>query len=432
MTPRTRERFMHHRRTKSDSDHNVSGPIKTAQISSVPERVKEIEEKGFQASTQSLNQIDLHPQPPSTAPPGSVSQSSSAECLAAATPEFSDSNPEKNKSSSPSATSSTKVVTESLTRRASLSPKPSSSAISPPHIPVSTSFSLPSSVSPSDLDIAASSNEEDILASSLHGVVKAKVQDFEGKKPPHPLPAAASSQQESRPTPSDSVVKRSLAATGPRPQSEIIFHTPYVGMVEVNDPQSADSSNNHARDSAECSSLTESLNHHHHHHRSSSSCGRNGDGGRPVMGRRKTSDDIFSSREDTSPDSRSTATNQIQTGAVFNAWIGMIPQKELQSNDLASVLERKQIFEGSKSKKDDLKRGGMIQQTSNLRRSRSLRDTRLTSPPVRLGGSGRWRKKYSSNASLEGFMDRHQRMCVSASPTASGSQQSLVCSGKSE
>ena len=430
MTPRTRERFMHHRRTKSDSHHDISGPIKTPQISSVPERVKEIEEKGLQVtgtqSLQSINQVDCQ-RPPSVSS-STNSRSSSEECLAS---HFTDTAGDRGKCSTLQHFLSSRAPANSLARHTSLSPRPSLlscavSSFSSPHLPVQTSFSLPSSVSPPDPENSSSPPPTDpALTSSLHGVVKAKVQDIEGKKGTQQAPQQSeprsTGQSEPRSTGSDTVVKRSLVQSGQRPQSEIIFHSPYVGVVEVNDPSDSESQTSTTSSSREVDGGGSSL--FQTHHRSAFSTVRGQEGSSSgLMGRRNTSCDLFSRSEETQ-DSRDT---RVQSGAVFNAWIGMIPAEELQSNDMASVLELRQKFERESPK--DPRRG--LQQLSSLRRSRSLRDTRLTSPPVRLGGSGRW-KKCSSNANLQRSGERHhRRVCASASPTASGSQLSLSSSGK--
>ena len=408
MTPRTRERFMHHRRTKSDS-HDMSGPIKTAQISSVPERVREIEEKGFQVTTaqllQAVNQIDSQSCPPNSHLP---SPSSSEECLA---PLASNTPSDQDKSHDHSF--SPKISADSLTRHTSLSPKPSSAAIAAsPHFPVQTSLSLPSSVSPPELDTGSAQPVilQDELVSSLQGVVKAKVQDIEGKQGMVGEKQAASNP-ETRVTSSDAVIKR---ASAQRPLSEIIFHSPYIGMVETSDPSDSESqvSISSGREVVDSSAQFKV------HRRSTSSSVRGFDSGSSShkVHRRNTTCEMFSGSERCSESG-----SRIQSDAVFNAWAGILPTEDLHADDLASVLELKQIFE-KKSPKEPRRL------LSNLRRSRSLRDTRLLSPPVRLGGSTRWKKHSSSNASLQWSEGRHRRECTSASPPAHSSHQSLSSS----
>jgi hypothetical protein len=263
-------------------------------------------------------------------------------------------------------------------------------------------------------------------------VVKAKIQDIEGKKgtqqqqqqqqqqvTPSGEKQLGTQLAEPRPVGTDAVVKRTSVLSTQRPQSEIIFHSPYVGVVEVNDPSDSESHASTTLSNRELDSGAMALL--QTHTRSAFSSLR-GPSSERQMGRRSTAADVFagsgkrSSEHHDSPDS----------GAVFNAWAGILPTEDLRADDLASVLELKRKFERG-SPKDPGKR--LQQQTSSLRRSRSLRDTRLTSPPVRLGGSARW-KKYSSNASLQWSGERPHRVSGSASPTAGGSQLSLSSSGK--
>ena len=432
MTPRTREKFIHHRRSKSDSHHDVSGPIKTTQISSVPERVKEIEEKGLQVtSTQSLQSIVPQADSQPLSATSSNSQSSSEECLASP---FTDAGTgDRGKSSTLQhvpLTSSSRVTADSIPRHSSLSPRPSLSPCrsSSPHLSVQTSFSLPSSVPSPNTDTGSSppppSHPADpALPTSLHGVVKAKIQNIEGKKGS----GQASTGAQAEPPRGDGVVKRSLVQSGQRPQSEIIFYSPYVGVVEVNDPSDSETSTTSSTRELDGGSFgSAGLSSAFQTHRGTFSNMRSrheGGGKARRMGRRNTASDIFSSSSEENQDSHSGKV--VQSGAVFNAWVGIIPREELQDNDLASVLELRQKFE-RRSPKDP---GRKLQTLSSLRRSNSLRDTRLPSPPIRLGGSARW-KKFSSNASLPRYGERHRRVIASASPTASGSQQSLTSSGK--
>ena len=435
MTPRTRERFMHHRRTKSDSHHDVSGPIKTAQIFSVPERVKEIEEKaGLQAaqSLQGINQTDCQPCPPP--PPdghlsvtsSSTSRSSSEECLA---PSLTSTATDRDNSSCAHVPSSKKSG-NSLARHASLSPKPSSSthvtsSSSAAHLPVQTSLSLPTSP---DLESTAATTSScphpspDDLVTSLHGVVKAKIQDIEGKKVTTEKTATGSTTAQSEAaagTPCDTVTKRVSLATGQRPMSEIIFHSPYVGVVEMTDPSDSESqgsssaSSTTRTDRAGASRAGASQN-----QASAATTTSSSDSNNPTqqrwMGRRSTTCDVYSGNSSSSRDD-----SRVHIGAVFNAWAGILNTDDLQADDLASVLDLRQMFE----RNTPVQR---LEQQSSLRRSCSLRDTRLSSPPVRLGGSARW-KKCSSNANLGDR--RQQRAYASASPTH-GSRQSLASSVK--
>lgn len=412
MTPRTREKFMHHRRTKSDS-HDISGPIKTAQIFSVPERVKEIEEKGLQISTaqllQSVNQTDSQSCPPESrhSITSSTSRSSSEESLV---PHFTDTATDGNKSSNSQVPPSS--VADSLTRHISLSPKPSSArSTASNHLPAQTSISLPTSVSPPDYECAGSQPviSQDELVSSLQGVVKAKIQDIESKK----TPQTAGEKTELRNV-SEAVVKRSLVSTVQRPLSEIIFHRPYVGMVEVNDPNDSESQGSTASGKETEGGVVCRVQ-----RRNTASNIRGMEGGTPhSIERRNTTCEMFSSSSSSSSERSDDSRKRIHSEAVFNAWAGILPIKDLRPDELASVLELKQKFE---SKKVSPKEDGWPQ--PSLRRSRSLRDTRLLSQLTRLGGSGRW-KKFSSNASLQLSGD-HQRTRSSISPPSHCSQQSL-------
>ena len=408
MTPRTRQKFMRHRRTKSDT-HDISGPIKTAQIFSVPERVKEIEEKGGLLATTtaqllqaaSVNQTDsqscpLEPSEKRLSIASSMSSSSSVESVV---PPFAETTTAGDKLSS----SHVPTVADSLTRHTSLSPKPSS-ARSPAHLPVQTSVSLPTSVSPPDCGSAASSLpqgtiSQDELVSSLQGVVKAKVQDFEGKKGAQQVQQLTQSgdktmsQSQSETRNWDTVVKRASVSNIRRPSSEIIFHSPYIGVVEVSNPSGTES---HGSTSSTREAEENSV---YRVHQQSNIRGLDGN-----TTHQRNSCEIFK---------RDSSRDRIHSEAVYNAWAGILPTKDLQAVDLASVLELRQKFE---SKKGSPKQ-------SNLRRSRSLRDTRLLSPPTRLGGSGRWKQHYSSNASLQ--LSGYQRVRSSASPPAHSHQKLL-------
>lgn len=399
MSPHTSEKFVH-RRTKSES-LDVSGPIKTAQIFSVPERVKEIEEKGLPVTptqppqSAGVNQTDQHASPPEShdnrlSITSSISDSSSEESLA---PQFTD---------TPVATDGAKPLSShntSVTRHMSLSPKPSSSR-SPTHLPAQTSVSLPASVSPPDCESGGSPPpqaviSQDELVSSLQGVVKAKIQDIEGKKGQQQQQSSDKSAQVSEPQSLNSVVKRASASTIRRPSSEIIFHNPYVGMVEVNNPTEPGSQG---------SSNTKETEGVQRHSTASNTKRFKGNIFRP-MDRRHTCE-FFSSTE-------TDAGGRIHSEALINAWAGMLPIKDLRAYDLASVLELKQKFESKKNSPKEHRRFESI-----LRRSRSLRDTRLLSPPVHHSESAQW--QYSSLPLSRGS----QRVRSSASPPKPSSQHS--------
>ena len=198
-----------HRRAKSDTC-NLSGPVKTAQIQSVPERVKEIEElhahkasKPLQVqSTTTLerekeNPVDFYiggssmspsvsPSPsPSPSPrpsPGpvdkrssmssSISRSSSEESLpmrqsleASHDEEF------QEQPRSPGKLYGSHVT---ATRHSSLSPKPS---VVDTQMRLQSSMSLPPEIDP--LLCSQEAMSEESIANSLQGVVRAKVQSIE-------------------------------------------------------------------------------------------------------------------------------------------------------------------------------------------------------------------------------------------------------------
>lgn len=407
MSPHTSEKFVHHRRTKSDS-HDVSGPIKTAQIFSVPERVKEIEEKGLNVTpTQPLqsvgvNQTDLHSSPPAShdnrlSITSSISGSSSEESL---TPPFAD---------TPAAVDGDKPSSShnaSVTRHMSLSPKPSFSGL-PAQLPAQTSVSLPSSVSPPDCESGSPPPQavisQDELVSSLQGVVKAKIQDIEGKKGQQQQQSGDKSAQVSEPRSLNSVVKRASPSTIQRPSSEIIFHNPYIGMVEVNNPTDS------ASHGSSCTKEPEG--HRVQQHSTASSTKGLKSNVFHRMDRRHTCEFLSSTETD--------AGSRIHSEALINAWAGILPIKDLRAYDLASVLELKQKFEVKKNSPKEHRRFESI-----LRRSRSLRDTRLLSPPVHHSDSAQW--QYSSLPLSRGGQSARS----SASPPSHNSQHSLSSSIK--
>ena len=383
MTPRTREKFMHHRRTKSDT-HDISGPIKTAQIFSVPERVKEIEEMNLQVATTqllqaaSVNQTDGHPSSP-PAPSSSENRQSIASSMSNSSSEESLLLPStgtagnEDKSTSPPASS----VKNSLTRHISLSPKPSS-ARSLSHLPVQTSLSLPTSISPPEYETGSpppppGGISQDDLVSSLQGVVKAKIQDIEGKQGQQQQAGKKTApQQPQQQQPElqnlESVVKRSSVSAVPRPSSEIIFHNPYIGVVEVSNPSDSESRVS-----------------------SSSTWKTSGEPARPSH-RHSACPSVFSGTAATSGE-------RVQNEAIYNAWAGILPASDLlHSDNLASVLDLKQRFESYRGSPQEHRKAEWG--PSSLRRSHSLRDTRLLSPP----GLG---QQYLSNTTLQ--LSQNQR-----------------------
>ena len=361
------DRVFLHRRAKSDTC-DTSGPIRTAQISSVPERVKEIEERNLHvASTQQkatpspdsaahVLTTSLHDKPSPL--DSSVSQASSEESL----PLHNDApgDPEKPPPDfSP--------VRDVPTRHASLSPRPSSSRAFLSSAPPQASQSLPASVSPppeNDSTTSPPVNSQEQLTNSLHGGVKAKIKDIEGKKSPNIQNVA-----QFDPSKGETVVKRSTSTSlSKRPYSEIIYHNPYIGMVEVsnNPPFSSTAQGTEFKPQKVTANKS-------------------------PLSRRKGS--LCSTMYPSGGGREQSGQDWVQSEALYKAWAGMLPKEKLPV-DVAGVLELKQRFELSKTNSPLERRA-----SANLRRSSSLRDTRLLSPPRRLGGSSQG-KHYASNTTF--------------------------------
>ncbi len=182
------ERVHLHRRTKSDTC-DKSGPVKTAQINSVPERIKEIEERNGQAvgatkaQAQTTQTLEEWPKEAAGSPTGKRSPNPPARRLSASPVRF---------SSSESLPSDDDELREErshyqyrVTRHSSLSPNPPSTRSLPPALVAQSSLSLPHNVPPPHMepDGVSLSNEvkdDEKIAIALQGAVKARVQDFEG------------------------------------------------------------------------------------------------------------------------------------------------------------------------------------------------------------------------------------------------------------
>ena len=355
-----------HRRAKSDTC-NTSGPIRTAQISSVPERVKEIEERNLiiittqqkaAPSPDLANHLlaSLHDKPSPL--DSSLSQASSEEALPPHTDASDD--PEK---PPPNFLPGRNVPT----RCASLSPKPSTSRTLLSSTPPQSSQSLPASVSPppeNDPTTSPPVDSQEQLTNSLHGAVKAKIKDIEGKKGP-----LIHNVAQFDPPKGETVVKRSTSTSlGERPSSEIIYHNPYIGVVEVsNNPPSSST----AQDTESKPQKVKAS--------------------RSPLSRRKGS--LCSAMYPSTGGREQSGRDRVQSEALYKAWAGMLPKEKLPV-DVAGVLELKQKYELSETKPPPEKKA-----SANLRRSSSLRDTRLLSPPRRLVGSGQG-KHYASNTAF--------------------------------
>ena len=365
-SPQLREKFMQHRRTKSDS-HDLLGPIKTAQIFSVPERVKEIEEMNQQIpSTQQLTVplADIHAgqllaTDNSFSVGSMMSSSSSEESLAAL---HIQSASEEDKLSNPHLPSQT----ESLTRHVSLSPKPSPARFLHQPQP-QTTVSLPSSVSPPEYESSSppATFSQGDLANSLQGAVRARVQNIEAKKGDQLVGKSALGLQESMKA--EAIVKQT--STSRRPMSEIILHTPYIGVVEVSDSDSKAQMS--APDVSELDRVSD-LN--------------QTEGGRDEGDSSSDSGDREPGQEE-----------RVQSEAVYSAWAAILPAEDLHTDDLTSVLKLKMKFEEKERPRD------RSRSPSNLRRSHSLRDSpQLPLPLCHLNRAGP-EKQYSSNTSLQLF-----------------------------
>lgn len=248
------ERLNVHRRVKSDSC-DISGPVKTAQIHSVPERVKEIEELHAQVSksqppsqTQTLERpVEFFlssngssPKPDATrsSSVGSMSRTSSEESLPSQP--LSQILPHGEEEEEGEVQSSVKPTASpwiTSTRHTSLSPKPKSHL---PHIPLQSSLSLPLNISPPELDPSLNGQDaqpvsgEDIT-SSLQGAVRAIVQDIEERnKDEVTTTATASTTSKSRKT--SQMSEAPLNLTSPlndrRPSTDATEQRPRSMVIE--------------------------------------------------------------------------------------------------------------------------------------------------------------------------------------------------------
>lgn len=190
----------HHRRAKSDTC-DISGPVKTAQIHSVPERVKEIEEMHAQATkSQPPSQPQTlerpaeffvgssggSPRPDATQPSsvGSMSRTSSEESLPSRPSSQLSSHSEEQEEEVPSNMKPSISPRITSVRHSSLSPTPFTAKSLSSHLPLQSSLSLPHNIPPPESDPTwcgqddRSLSDEDI-ATSLQGAVKARIQDIE-------------------------------------------------------------------------------------------------------------------------------------------------------------------------------------------------------------------------------------------------------------
>ena len=235
----------HHRRAKSDTC-DISGPVKTAQIHSVPERVKEIEEMHAQATkSQPPSQPQTlerpaeffvgsnggSPRPDATQPSsvGSMSRTSSEESLPSRPSSQLSSHSEEQEEEVPSNMKPSISPRITSVRHSSLSPTPFTAKSLSSHLPLQSSLSLPHNIPPPELDPtwcgqdAQSLSDEDI-ATSLQGAVKARIQDIEERNKEDVTTKARkpSSEKSDKLTPPLSDPRSSGDVTQPRRNSMVM------------------------------------------------------------------------------------------------------------------------------------------------------------------------------------------------------------------
>lgn len=235
----------HHRRAKSDTC-DISGPVKTAQIHSVPERVKEIEEMHAQATkSQPPSQPQTlerpaeffvgssggSPRPDATQPSsvGSMSRTSSEESLPSRPSSQLSSHSEEQEEEVPSNMKPSISPRITSVRHSSLSPTPFTAKSLSSHLPLQSSLSLPHNIPPPESDPTwcgqddRSLSDEDI-ATSLQGAVKARIQDIEERNKEDVTTKARkpSSEKSDKLTPPLSDPRSSGDVTQPRRNSMVM------------------------------------------------------------------------------------------------------------------------------------------------------------------------------------------------------------------
>ena len=238
----------HHRRAKSDTC-DVSGPVKTAQIHSVPERVKEIEEMHAQATKIQLpsqpqtlerpaeffvGSSGGSPRPDPTRPSsvGSMSRTSSEESLPSQPSSQLSSHSEEQEEEVPSNMKLSTSPRITSVRHTSLSPTPFTAKSLSSHLPLQSSLSLPHNIPPPESDPTwcgqdtQSLSDEDI-ATSLQGAVKARIQDIEERNKEDVTvkarkPSSEKSEGVAKLTPPPSDPRSSGDMTEPRRNSMVI------------------------------------------------------------------------------------------------------------------------------------------------------------------------------------------------------------------
>lgn len=229
------ERLQQHRRTKSDTCE-VTGPVKTAQINSVPERIKEIEERNV-CATKVQSQLEQDPDRPREPPPPPASKYSPnppVRCPSMSSGKFSSSE------SLPSDDDELRQeqclpfkFSPSLrrtTRHSSLSPKPPSSRSLPPQLVFQSSLSLPHNVQPPDIEsdsmsMCSETKYDENIAITLQGAVRARVQDFEGMGKEE-----GGRQADAQKSSVENLLRRFSPPNQRRPSSDVVVKRPASNM----------------------------------------------------------------------------------------------------------------------------------------------------------------------------------------------------------
>ena len=241
----------HHRRAKSDTC-DISGPVKTAQIHSVPERVKEIEEMHAQATKSQppsqpqtlerpteffVGSSGSSPRPDATRPSsvGSMSRTSSEESLPSRPSSQFSSHSEEQEEEVPSNMKPSTSPRLTSVRHTSLSPTPFTAKSLSSHLPLQSSLSLPHNIPPPESDPTwcgqdAQSLSEEHIATSLQGAVKARIQDIEERNKEDVTTKARKPSSEN----SEGVAKHTPPLSDPRSSGDVIESWPNSTVIESN------------------------------------------------------------------------------------------------------------------------------------------------------------------------------------------------------
>ena len=243
-----------HRRAKSDSCE-ISGPVKTAQIHSVPERVKEIEEMHAQA-TKSQPSSQPHtlerpaeffigsgsgsPKPDATRPSsvGSMSRTSSEESLPSRPSSQLSSHDEEQEEDVPSNMKPSTSPRISSVRHTSLSPTPFMAKPLSSHLPLQSSMSLPHNIPPPESDPTLSGQDtqslsDEDIATSLQGAVKARIQDIEERNKEDVTTKGRKGSQTTSEK-SEGVSKQTAPVSDPRSSGDTTVPRPSSMVIDSN------------------------------------------------------------------------------------------------------------------------------------------------------------------------------------------------------